>query len=114
MFGCGGERDAGKRPLMGAIAARLADLSILTDDNPRGEDAAAIIAAIRGGMPADAPAHIERDRARAIAQALCLAQAGDVVLIAGKGHETYQESAGQVRAFDDRAEASAALERWPC
>ncbi len=114
VFGCGGERDAGKRPLMGAIAARLADLSILTDDNPRGEDAAAIIAAIRGGMPADAPAHIERDRARAIAQALCLAQAGDVVLIAGKGHETYQESAGQVRAFDDRAEASAALERWPC
>ncbi len=114
VFGCGGERDAGKRPQMGALAARLADVAIITDDNPRGEDGDAIVAAIRAGMPAQAQVAIERDRARAIAQAVGAARPGDVVLIAGKGHEAYQECAGRVRPFDDLAEVRAALEARPC
>ncbi|EQD65597.1 udp-n-acetylmuramoylalanyl-d-glutamate-2,6-diaminopimelate ligase [mine drainage metagenome] len=114
VFGCGGERDAGKRPQMGALAADLADRVLLTDDNPRGEDGDAIVAAIRAGMPASATVVIERDRARAIALALREARAGDVVLIAGKGHETYQESGGKARPFDDLALARAALEARPC
>ncbi len=114
VFGCGGERDAGKRPQMGALAADLADRVLLTDDNPRGEDGDAIIAAIRAGIPASATVVIERDRARAIALALREAHAGDVVLIAGKGHETYQESGGKARPFDDLAVARAALEARPC
>jgi UDP-N-acetylmuramoyl-L-alanyl-D-glutamate--2,6-diaminopimelate ligase len=111
VFGCGGERDAGKRPLMGEIAARLADVAIVTDDNPRGEDGDAIVAQIVAGMHGNASMAVERDRARAIAQALQLAHAGDVVLVAGKGHETYQESAAGKRPFDDMAVAQAALER---
>jgi UDP-N-acetylmuramoyl-L-alanyl-D-glutamate--2,6-diaminopimelate ligase len=111
VFGCGGERDAGKRPLMGEIVARLADVAIVTDDNPRGEDGDAIVAQIVAGMHRAASMAVERDRARAIAQALQLAHAGDVVLVAGKGHETYQESAAGKRPFDDMAVAQAALER---
>jgi UDP-N-acetylmuramoyl-L-alanyl-D-glutamate--2,6-diaminopimelate ligase len=111
VFGCGGERDAGKRPLMGGIAARLADVAIVTDDNPRGEDGDAIVAQIVAGMHGAASMAVERDRARAIAQALQLARAGDVVLVAGKGHETYQEGAAGKRPFDDMAVAQAALER---
>jgi UDP-N-acetylmuramoyl-L-alanyl-D-glutamate--2,6-diaminopimelate ligase len=111
VFGCGGERDAGKRPLMGAIAARLADVAIVTDDNPRGEDGDAIVAQIVAGMTAARAMTIERDRAVAIADALALAHSGDVVLIAGKGHETYQEGAAGKRPFDDLAVAHAALER---
>ena len=110
VFGCGGERDAGKRPLMGAIAARLADTAIVTDDNPRGEDGDAIVAQIVSGMAAAGAMAVERDRAVAIAQALRLARAGDVVLIAGKGHETYQEGGAGKRLFDDMAVARAALE----
>ncbi|MDE3072719.1 MAG: UDP-N-acetylmuramoyl-L-alanyl-D-glutamate--2,6-diaminopimelate ligase [Pseudomonadota bacterium] len=110
VFGCGGERDAGKRPLMGAIAARLADVAIVTDDNPRGEDGDAIVAQIAAGMGAPPPA-VERDRAKAIGRALQLARSGDVVLIAGKGHETYQDGATGKRPFDDLAVAHAALER---
>jgi UDP-N-acetylmuramoyl-L-alanyl-D-glutamate--2,6-diaminopimelate ligase len=114
VFGCGGERDAGKRPMMGALAERLADAVIVTDDNPRGEDGDAIVAAIVGGMRAPAQATVERDRARAIALAIGQAHAGDVVLIAGKGHETYQEIAGRKRPFDDLAVARATLEARPC
>ena len=111
VFGCGGERDAGKRPLMGEIAARLTDIAIVTDDNPRGEDGDAIVAQIVAGMAAARAMTIERDRATAIGQALQLAQSGDVVLIAGKGHEGYQEGAAGKRPFDDLAVAHAALER---
>ncbi len=111
VFGCGGERDAGKRPLMGEIAARMADIAIVTDDNPRGEDGDLIVAQIVAGMAAARAMTVERDRAVAIGHALKLAQSGDVVLIAGKGHETYQEGAAGKRPFDDLAVAHAALEQ---
>ena len=111
VFGCGGERDAGKRPLMGAIAARLADVAIVTDDNPRGENGDAIVAQIVAGMGAAREYGVQRDRAAAIGQALEMAAANDVVVIAGKGHETYQESAAGKRPFDDMLVARAALER---
>lgn len=111
VFGCGGERDAGKRPLMGDIAARLADVAIVTDDNPRGENGDAIVAQIVAGMAARAPV-VERDRAAAISRALRDAHAGDVLLIAGKGHEPYQEDAAGKHPFDDMAVARAALDRW--
>jgi UDP-N-acetylmuramoyl-L-alanyl-D-glutamate--2,6-diaminopimelate ligase len=110
VFGCGGERDAGKRPLMGAIAERLADLAIITDDNPRGEDGDAIVAQIVAGLMHPEQAHVQRNRALAITEALHMAKPGDVVLIAGKGHETYQEGAHGKRPFDDLAVARAALE----
>ena len=111
VFGCGGERDAGKRPLMGAIAARLADVAIVTDDNPRSEDGDAIVAQIVGGMPTEPAPTVRRDRAAAIEQALRQAQTGDVVLIAGKGHETYQDGATGKHPFDDLAIAHALLQR---
>ena len=111
VFGCGGERDAGKRPLMGAIAARLADVAIVTDDNPRGESGDVIVAQIVAGMAAARACTVQRDRAAAIGQALELAATNDVVVIAGKGHETYQEGAGGKRPFDDMLVARAALER---
>ncbi|MFC4765234.1 UDP-N-acetylmuramoyl-L-alanyl-D-glutamate--2,6-diaminopimelate ligase [Dyella koreensis] len=110
VFGCGGDRDAGKRPLMGGIAERLADVAIITDDNPRGEDGDAIVAQIVAGLVHPENALIQRDRAEAIQQALKLAKTGDVVLIAGKGHETYQEGTAGKRPFDDLAVARAALE----
>jgi UDP-N-acetylmuramoyl-L-alanyl-D-glutamate--2,6-diaminopimelate ligase len=109
VFGCGGERDVGKRPLMGGIAARLADVAIVTDDNPRGEDGDVIVAQILAGMPATGPHLVERDRAKAIALALARAGAGDVVLIAGKGHETYQDGATGRHPFNDLAVAAEAL-----
>jgi UDP-N-acetylmuramoyl-L-alanyl-D-glutamate--2,6-diaminopimelate ligase len=111
VFGCGGERDVGKRPLMGAIAERLADVAIVTDDNPRGEDGDAIVAAILDGMRQPQAATVQRDRSAAIGEAIAQAQPRDVVLIAGKGHETYQESAGGKRAFDDQAVARGALDQ---
>ncbi|MCW8808052.1 MAG: UDP-N-acetylmuramoyl-L-alanyl-D-glutamate--2,6-diaminopimelate ligase [Rhodanobacter sp.] len=111
VFGCGGERDAGKRPLMGAIAARLADIAIVTDDNPRSEEGDAIVAQIVAGMKAAPRMAVERDRGLAIASALSLSRSGDVVLIAGKGHETSQEGAQGKRPFDDLAVARASLER---
>jgi UDP-N-acetylmuramoyl-L-alanyl-D-glutamate--2,6-diaminopimelate ligase len=110
VFGCGGERDAGKRPQMGAIAERLADRIVITDDNPRGEDGDVIVAQIVAGLRQPDMAKVERDRAKAIEQALSSAQPGDVVLIAGKGHETYQEGAHGKRPFDDLAVARQALE----
>lgn len=111
VFGCGGERDRGKRPVMGAIAERLADVVFVTDDNPRGEDGDAIVAQILAGMQAPERATVQRDRARAIDLAVTRARPGDVVLVAGKGHETYQESGGVKRPFDDLAVARATLER---
>jgi UDP-N-acetylmuramoyl-L-alanyl-D-glutamate--2,6-diaminopimelate ligase len=110
VFGCGGERDAGKRPQMGEIAERLADIAIVTDDNPRGEDGDRIVTQILAGMKEPVAATVLRDREAAIRAALQMANAGDVVLIAGKGHETYQEGAGGKRAFDDMAVAQAILE----
>jgi UDP-N-acetylmuramoyl-L-alanyl-D-glutamate--2,6-diaminopimelate ligase len=114
VFGCGGERDAGKRPIMGAIAERMADAVIVTDDNPRGEDGDAIVAQIVAGMRATERATVERDRARAIDIAIAQARAGDVVLIAGKGHETYQEVGGAKHPFDDLQVARATLEAHAC
>jgi len=104
VFGCGGDRDRGKRPLMGAAAARAADRAWVTNDNPRSEDPATIAAAILEGVPADSPVefNVVLDRRAAIAAALGAAGPGDLVLIAGKGHETTQTTAGVVTPFDDR------------
>ncbi|MBS64656.1 MAG: UDP-N-acetylmuramoyl-L-alanyl-D-glutamate--2,6-diaminopimelate ligase [Salinisphaera sp.] len=109
VFGCGGDRDTGKRPLMGA-AAEAADAVWITDDNPRSEAPAAIVAAIMAGMQGDTPVTIEHDRAAAIANAIHAARPGDVVLIAGKGHETTQQIGETRRVFDDRVAAQDALE----
>jgi UDP-N-acetylmuramoyl-L-alanyl-D-glutamate--2,6-diaminopimelate ligase len=106
VFGCGGNRDPGKRPLMGEVAARLAAVVVLTSDNPRGEDPAAILAGIARGAP---QARIVPDRAQAIAATIAAADARDVVLIAGKGHEPYQEIAGRRLPFSDAQHAAAAL-----
>ncbi len=100
VFGCGGERDPGKRPEMGRIAERLADGVVLTDDNPRGESGDQIIADILAGMRR--PARVLRDRAAAIRVAIAEAGAEDVVLIAGKGHEDYQQIGGERLAYSDR------------
>jgi UDP-N-acetylmuramoyl-L-alanyl-D-glutamate--2,6-diaminopimelate ligase len=102
VFGCGGDRDRGKRPLMGAAAQRYADVAIVTDDNPRSEDPAAIIADIAVGMTA-APLRVIHDRALAIQAAVAEASADDVVVIAGKGHEDYQLYGRERRDFSDRA-----------
>jgi UDP-N-acetylmuramoyl-L-alanyl-D-glutamate--2,6-diaminopimelate ligase len=107
VFGAGGDRDPAKRPLMGEIAGRLADRVVVTSDNPRSEDPLEIIAAIRGGI---ARAHeAEPDRAKAIRQAIAAAAAQDVVLIAGKGHESFQEILGKRVPFSDAAVAREAL-----
>jgi UDP-N-acetylmuramoyl-L-alanyl-D-glutamate--2,6-diaminopimelate ligase len=114
VFGCGGDRDKGKRPIMGAAAGRIADASVLTSDNPRSEDPHAIIADIERGIERECRRvaaealrdHrgycVEPDRERAISLALSTARACDVVVVAGKGHEDYQEIAGVRRSFDDR------------
>ena len=116
VLGCGGDRDRGKRPLMGEAAARLADLAVFTDDNPRSEDPLAILAAMVEGVlkvPQAERAHlvVEPDRAAAIALALGRARRGDVVVIAGKGHEQGQYVAGRVLPFDDREVVRAELRR---
>ena len=107
VLGCGGDRDRAKRPMMGAAAASLADVAILTSDNPRSEDPLAILSAMLDGvlsvpLAERARVIVEPDRAAAIAQALTLASPGDVVVVAGKGHETGQYVAGSVLPFDDR------------
>lgn len=102
VFGCGGDRDPGKRPLMGAIAAELADDIVITDDNPRTESPEAIVAGIRSGIPAGTPFRVELDRARAIREAIAAAREGDVVVIAGKGHEDYQIHGHERRPFSDQ------------
>ncbi|TXH64956.1 MAG: UDP-N-acetylmuramoyl-L-alanyl-D-glutamate--2,6-diaminopimelate ligase [Lysobacteraceae bacterium] len=110
VFGCGGERDRGKRPQMAEIAERLADTVIVTDDNPRGESGDAIVADIVGGFSTPARAMVERDRAAAIARAIGVAGPDDIVLVAGKGHEPYQEIDGVKHPFDDAEIARACLE----
>ncbi len=107
IFGCGGERDPGKRPEMGAVAERLADAVVVTSDNPRHEDAQAIINGILAGMKK--PPAIEVNRGRAIASTVARAHPRDVILLAGKGHEPYQEIAGVRHPFDDAATAKSAL-----
>jgi UDP-N-acetylmuramoyl-L-alanyl-D-glutamate--2,6-diaminopimelate ligase len=110
VFGCGGNRDRGKRPLMGQVASELADAVWITSDNPRNEDPKAIIDDILGGTRGTP--HVEADRARAIFEAIGAARPGDVVLIAGKGHEDYQEVAGKRLPFSDLAIAKKALTAW--
>jgi len=103
VFGCGGDRDRGKRPLMGNAAALYADRVIVTDDNPRNEDPAAIVREIQAGFPAGFDAPVIHDRARAIETAVRQAGADDVVVVAGKGHEEYQQYGQEKRVFSDRA-----------
>lgn len=112
VFGCGGERDAAKRPEMGRVAATDADVVVVTSDNPRSEDPAAIAAAVVDGAP-NRPATVELDRRLAIRSALASARVGDVVLIAGKGHETIQRVGDQSIAFDDRVVAREELGGGP-
>ncbi|MFN9032959.1 MAG: glutamate ligase domain-containing protein, partial [Alphaproteobacteria bacterium] len=107
VFGAGGDRDRGKRPLMGGIAARLADIAIVTDDNPRSEDPAAIRAEVRAGCP---EALEIGDRRGAIRHAVGLLREGDVVVVAGKGHEQGQIVGATVHPFDDATEVKNALE----
>jgi UDP-N-acetylmuramoyl-L-alanyl-D-glutamate--2,6-diaminopimelate ligase len=117
VFGCGGDRDRTKRPLMGAVAGRLSDVIVITSDNPRGEDPARIIEEIQRGLTADTRRDSGQrmlaivDRREAIATAVDLARAGDLVLVAGKGHEKYQVIGTQVLPFDDVAVAREALDR---
>jgi UDP-N-acetylmuramoyl-L-alanyl-D-glutamate--2,6-diaminopimelate ligase len=111
VVGCGGNRDATKRPIMARLAAQLSDLVILTSDNPRSEDPLAILHEMEAGLtpPANAHAQIISDRRAAIRAAVVLANPGDLVLVAGKGHENYQEINGVKAHFDDREELRAAL-----
>ena len=112
VVGAGGDRDQGKRPLMGAAAAQVADLVIVTDDNPRSEDPAAIRSSVLAGASVGPAAVVEvADRRDAIEHAIALAHRGDAVVIAGKGHETGQEIAGEVHPFDDRIVVREALAR---
>jgi UDP-N-acetylmuramoyl-L-alanyl-D-glutamate--2,6-diaminopimelate ligase len=115
VFGAGGDRDRTKRPLMGMVAARLSDVVIITSDNPRGEDPLRIIEEVKRGAEAEmrqssADVQTVVDRHDAILQAISTASKGDVVLIAGKGHEKYQEIAGRTHPFDDVAVAREGLE----
>ena len=109
VFGAGGGRDAAKRPQMGLAVARRADRVVLTSDNPRSEEPLAIIAAVRAGIAGECV--IEPDRAKAIEGAIAAADAADVILIAGKGHESFQEIAGRRLPFFDVKVAEAALGR---
>lgn len=110
VFGCGGDRDRGKRAPMGEIAARYAAHLVLTDDNPRGEDPVAIVADIKAGIARHPDLRVEHAREHAIAATIAAAVPGDVVLVAGKGHETTQAAGGSLRALDDRALVRQALE----
>jgi UDP-N-acetylmuramoyl-L-alanyl-D-glutamate--2,6-diaminopimelate ligase len=112
VFGCGGDRDREKRPLMGRVAADNADYSIITSDNPRKEDPDAIIAEVEKGFRSERYEKVP-DRAEAIARAIALAEPRDIVLIAGKGHEPYQEFADYTIPFDDLQVARRALEDRP-
>jgi len=111
VFGCGGDRDKTKRPKMGRVAEELADLGILTSDNPRTENPRTILAEVYAGIQNRGKFSVEEDRAKAIGLAIREARAGDVVLIAGKGHEDYQVVGTEKRHFDDRKEALAALKK---
>lgn len=109
VFGCGGDRDRKKRPLMGKIASQKSDIVVVTSDNPRNEDPQKILDEILSEVKDNAQTHAIIDRRSAIARALELAKAGDCLLIAGKGHETFQEIAGEKRPFDDREVAKTLL-----
>jgi UDP-N-acetylmuramoyl-L-alanyl-D-glutamate--2,6-diaminopimelate ligase len=109
VFGCGGDRDRTKRPRMGAVAARLADRVFVTSDNPRTEDPEAIMAEILAGIPAGTAVQVTADRRQALRQAIAEAEAGDIVLVAGKGHEPYQEIQGVKHPFDDVSEVRQAM-----
>ena len=111
VFGCGGNRDPGKRPQMGAVASKLADSLVITDDNPRSEDGWRIIEDIRTGVSDTSTVRVERDRREALRFAVEHASSEDVVLVAGKGHETWQEVGGVRRPFSDEAEVSRLLAR---
>jgi UDP-N-acetylmuramoyl-L-alanyl-D-glutamate--2,6-diaminopimelate ligase len=111
VFGCGGDRDRTKRPIMGSIATQRADITVLTSDNPRSEDPSAIIDEIGSGCDPAAQVVVEVDRRRAIAKALELAGAGDVLIVAGKGHESLQEIGDRSVAFNDRAVIAEELAR---
>lgn len=110
VFGCGGDRDGRKRPLMGEVVNRIADLAVVTSDNPRSEDPSQIIAEILAGMPDRSRVMVQSDRAAAIFAAVRMAKPGDVVVIAGKGHETYQIFSDRTIHFDDKEVAKQALE----
>ena len=112
VFGCGGDRDRGKRAAMGQAAESLADELFITDDNPRSEDPARIVADILDGLRHRERARVEHDRAHAIRAAVHTARAGDVVLVAGKGHEDYQIKGAERREFSDVAQVRAALASW--
>ena len=111
VFGCGGDRDRTKRPKMGRVAAALSDRVVVTSDNPRTEDPAAILREVEAGIPEDARSRVTTvpDRREAIRRAVLEAPAGSTVLVAGKGHERGQEVHGEVLPFDDRVELAAAL-----
>jgi len=109
VFGAGGDRDPGKRPFMGRVAERLADRVVLTSDNPRSEEPLEIIEAIRAGMLKPEGAVVIEDRAAAIAWAIADATPGDTVLVAGKGHEAFQDIGGEKRPFADMVVAAACL-----
>ena len=110
VFGCGGDRDKTKRPEMGAVARELADRVFVTNDNPRNEDPAVIAGEILSGMTEQGNVVVELDRRRAIVAAIGVAQPGDVVVIAGKGHESGQVVGSVTYAFDDAEEARRAVE----
>ncbi|MVW74782.1 UDP-N-acetylmuramoyl-L-alanyl-D-glutamate--2,6-diaminopimelate ligase [Pseudomonas xionganensis] len=112
LFGCGGDRDSGKRPLMAAVAERLADAVLVTDDNPRTEAPEQIVADIRAGFAAPDKVQFVHGRGHAIAQLIAAAQADDVLVLAGKGHEDYQEINGVRQPFSDLVEAGKALADW--
>jgi UDP-N-acetylmuramoyl-L-alanyl-D-glutamate--2,6-diaminopimelate ligase len=109
LFGCGGDRDNAKRPMMAAVAETQADRVVVTSDNPRSERPSAIISQILLGLARPEAAQVEPDRARAIAETLAQARPEDVVLLAGRGHEAWQEIGGERIAFSDRAHALDAL-----
>jgi UDP-N-acetylmuramoyl-L-alanyl-D-glutamate--2,6-diaminopimelate ligase len=111
VFGCGGDRDRGKRAMMGWVAEKFSDHCIVTSDNPRSEDPQRIIDEIVGGMSADNHETVA-ERAAAIARAIGMARQCDTVLVAGKGHEDYQEIAGVKHPFSDAAVAAGALQKW--
>jgi len=111
LFGCGGDRDTGKRPIMGEISGRLADYSILTSDNPRTEDPFEILRAVEEGMKKTDGSYIMiENRREAIRHALQIGQDGDIIVLAGKGHETYQEINGVKRPFDEKVVVRELLE----
>ncbi|HBB78850.1 MAG TPA: UDP-N-acetylmuramoyl-L-alanyl-D-glutamate--2,6-diaminopimelate ligase, partial [Pseudomonas sp.] len=112
LFGCGGDRDRGKRPLMAAVAERLADEVVVTDDNPRNEDPSQIRDEIRGGFTAPERVRFIPGRGQAIAACIAGSRLDDVLLLAGKGHEDYQEIKGERQPFSDLHQAASALDDW--